>query len=135
MLNVQGLRAGYGQTTVLTGIDLHVDAGELVVVIGPNGHGKTTMLRAISGLIPVRGGTVEFKDERVDRLRAEAIVGRGLTHIPQGDLLFPDMTVEENLMLGSFRSRWPSRTPREGLRDLRPAGGAACPARTHAVRR
>jgi branched-chain amino acid transport system ATP-binding protein len=104
VLTVRGLEAGYGQTRVLTGIDLHVDAGELVVVIGPNGHGKTTMLRAISGLIPVRAGTVEFKGERVDRARAESIVAHGITHIPQGDLLFPDMTVEENLLMGAFRS-------------------------------
>mgnify|MGYP001485352799 FL=1 len=104
MLKIDGLHAGYGQTRVLVGIDLHVDTGEFVVVIGPNGHGKTTMLRAISGLIPVRDGSVEFKGERIDRLRTEAVVARGLTHIPQGDLLFPDMTVEENLFLGAFRS-------------------------------
>lgn len=102
MLNVEGLHAGYGQTKVLVGLDLQVQAGEFVVVIGPNGHGKTTMLRAISGLIPVQAGTVEFKGERIDRLRTEAVVARGLTHIPQGDLLFPDMTVEENLFLGAF---------------------------------
>jgi branched-chain amino acid transport system ATP-binding protein len=105
VLTIEGLVAGYGQTRVLDGLDLHVDAGEFVVVIGPNGHGKTTMLRAISGLIPVRGGSVEFKGERIDKLRAEAVVSRGLTHIPQGDLLFPDMTVEENLFLGAFRSK------------------------------
>lgn len=105
MLKIEGLHAGYGPTRVLVGLDLHVDSGEFVVVIGPNGHGKTTMLRAISGLIPVRAGSVEFKGERIDRLRTEAVVARGLTHIPQGDLLFPDMTVEENLFLGAFRSR------------------------------
>jgi branched-chain amino acid transport system ATP-binding protein len=104
VLTVRGLQAGYGQTRVLTGVDLHVDAGEFVVVLGPNGHGKTTMLRAISGLIPVRAGTVEFKGHRLDRARAESIVAHGITHIPQGDLLFPDMTVEENLLMGAFRS-------------------------------
>lgn len=111
MLTVTGLQAGYGQTRVLTGIDLHVETGEFVVVIGPNGHGKTTMLRAISGLIPVRAGTVEFKGERLDRLRAESIVAHGITHIPQGDLLFSDMTVEENLLMGAFRS-FSTRTDR-----------------------
>ncbi len=102
MLEVRGLRAGYGGSVVIDGIDLDVAAGEFVVVIGPNGHGKTTLLRAISGLLPARSGSVAFKGEDITGQRTEAIVGRGLVQIPQGDLLFPDMSVQENLLLGAF---------------------------------
>jgi branched-chain amino acid transport system ATP-binding protein len=102
MLEVRGLRAGYGAGVVIDGIDLDVAAGEFVVVIGPNGHGKTTLLKAISGLLPARAGSVRFKGEDVTGQRTESIVGRGLVQIPQGDLLFPDMSVQENLLLGGF---------------------------------
>ncbi len=102
MLEVRGLRAGYGGSVVIDGVDLDVASGEFVVVIGPNGHGKTTLLRAISGLLPARGGSVRFKGEDITGERTESIVGRGLVQIPQGDLLFPDMSVQENLLLGAF---------------------------------
>lgn len=105
MLTVSQVEAGYGDTRVLQGIDLEVAAGEFVVVIGPNGHGKTTLLKTISGLIPVRAGRIEFRDEPISGLRPEKIVERGVIQIPQGDLLFPDLTVEENLLLGAFRAR------------------------------
>lgn len=104
VLRLSGVEAGYGQGLVLHGIDLEVASGELVVVIGPNGHGKTTLLRAISGLIPCSRGTIDYRGKRISGLRTERIVDLGLTQIPQGDLLFPDMTVQENLLLGSFRS-------------------------------
>ena len=104
LLSVSGLIAGYGEGTVLHGIDLEVGAGELVVVIGPNGHGKSTLLKAISGLVSVTQGSIDFEGHRISDLRTERIVDLGLTQIPQGDLLFPDMTVRENLLLGAFRS-------------------------------
>ena len=103
-LRVSGVDAGYGQGMVLHGVDLEVPSGELVVVIGPKGHGKTTLLRAISGLVPCARGTIDYKGKRISGLRTERIVDLGLTQIPQGDLLFPDMTVQENLLLGAFRS-------------------------------
>lgn len=103
LLSVTGVTAGYGQGLVLQGVDLTVRSGELVVVIGPNGHGKSTLLRAISGLVPAIQGRIDFAGERISGLRTERIVARGLTQIPQGDLLFPDMSVQENLLLGSFR--------------------------------
>jgi branched-chain amino acid transport system ATP-binding protein len=102
MLEVRGLRAGYGASTVLRDIDLDVGAGEFVVLIGPNGHGKTTLLRAISGLLNPRAGTIRFRGEDIAGRRTESVVGAGLVHIPQGDMLFPDMTVQENLQLGAF---------------------------------
>ena len=102
VLEVRNLNAAYGQTRVLEGVDLTVAAGEFVVVIGPNGHGKTTLLRTISGLVPTTAGEITFDGERIDGERPERIAMRGLVHIPQGDLPFVDMTVEENLVLGAF---------------------------------
>lgn len=113
MLEVRGLRASYGQTRVLEGVDLDVGDGEFLVVIGPNGHGKTTLLRTISGLLPASGGEVVFDGERIDGRRPESIAARGLIHIPQGDLPFGDMTVEENLALGAFAGgAWSGRGDR-----------------------
>jgi branched-chain amino acid transport system ATP-binding protein len=113
MLKVRNLRAAYGETRVLEGVDLSVRSGELVVVIGPNGHGKTTLLRTISGLVPATGGEITFDGERIDGDRPERIAMRGLVHIPQGDLPFVDMSVEENLVLGAFpRGAWRGRLER-----------------------
>ena len=102
MLEVRGLYAAYGQTQVLEGVDLTVADGEFVVVIGPNGHGKTTLLSTISGLVPASAGQIVFDGERIDDERPDRIARRGLVHIPQGDLPFADMTLEENLVLGAF---------------------------------
>lgn len=102
ILDVRGLWAGYGDTMVVRGLDLRVGAGETVVIIGPNGHGKTTLLRTISGLIRPRRGDMYLRGERIDGRNAETIAGLGMVHIPQGDLLFPEMTVEENLLMGAF---------------------------------
>lgn len=113
MLEVRGLRTGYGPAVVLDSLDLDVADGEFVVIIGPNGHGKTTLLRAISGLLPARQGSIRFRGEDITGARTESIVARGLVHIPQGDLLFPDMSVQENLLLGAFATpRGTDRTAR-----------------------
>lgn len=105
MLTVAAVEAGYRGTPVLRGVDLTVAVGEFVVIIGPNGHGKTTLLKAISGLVPLTAGQIELDGARIDTLAPDKIVARGVVQIPQGDLLFPDMTVEENLTLGAFRER------------------------------
>jgi branched-chain amino acid transport system ATP-binding protein len=102
LLDIAGLRAGYGATEVLHGVDLQVSEGEFSVLIGPNGHGKSTLLRAISGLVSPRAGSIRFNGSRIDGMRTENIVAQGLVHIPQGDMIFPDMTVSENLALGAF---------------------------------
>jgi branched-chain amino acid transport system ATP-binding protein len=102
LLDVAGVRASYDSTTVLHGVDLRVGRGEISVVIGPHGHGKTTLLRVISGLVTPSAGTISLAGQDITRARPERITARGLVHIPQGDLLFPDMTVLENLTLGAF---------------------------------
>jgi branched-chain amino acid transport system ATP-binding protein len=133
MLEVRNLRAAYGETRVLEGVDLSVRSGELVVVIGPNGHGKTTLLRTISGLIPATGGEITFDGERIDGDRPERIAMRGLVHIPQGDLPFVDMSVEENLALGAFpREAWRSR--REQLERVYAIFPPLAERRTHRAR-
>ena len=109
-LQVRGLVAGYDRSVVIDGLDLEVGDGATAVVIGPNGHGKTTLLRAISGLIEPMRGEVELAGERIDGLPAEAIAARGLVHVMQGDGLFVHMTVEENLLMGAFpSSSWRER--------------------------
>jgi branched-chain amino acid transport system ATP-binding protein len=101
-LAVRGLVAGYDRSVVIDGLDLEVSAGATAVVIGPNGHGKTTLLRAVSGLIKPFRGEVELAGERIDGLAAEAIARKGVVHVMQGDGLFVEMTVEENLLMGAF---------------------------------
>ncbi len=103
MLKVTDLCAGYGGSQVLHSLSLHVDDGETVIVLGPNGHGKTTLLRTISGLIRPTDGTVEFDGQVISALRASDIVAAGVIHIPQGDLVFPELTVMDNLSMGAYR--------------------------------
>ncbi len=110
LLSVRGLQAGYDRAVVVRDLDLTVEPGRTAVVIGPNGHGKTTMLRAISGLITPWAGEVMLDGRRVDGRSAEQIAGLGVVHIMQGDGLFADMTVEENLLMGAFQGRsWGGR--------------------------
>jgi branched-chain amino acid transport system ATP-binding protein len=115
VLEVRGLAAGYAGSEVLHGIDLRVGEGEGVIVLGPNGHGKTTLLRAVTGLVPVRSGEVIFDGRDITRWRADVIAAAGIVHIPQGDLLFPEMTVRENLLMGAYnRPTWAERKSRLG---------------------
>jgi branched-chain amino acid transport system ATP-binding protein len=110
MLEVRDLHAGYAGSEVLFGVSLSVDSGEGVVVLGPNGHGKTTLLRAVSGLVRPSSGTVELDGERISEKQPEAIAAAGVIHIPQGDMLFPEMTVYENLVMGAYvKSAWRER--------------------------
>jgi branched-chain amino acid transport system ATP-binding protein len=100
LLRLDGLEAGYGDLTAVSGVSLEVRRGEAVALIGANGAGKTTTLRAISGLLPVRAGRIEFEGARLDGLGSAQIVARGIAHVPEGRQLFPTMTVRDNLELG-----------------------------------
>jgi branched-chain amino acid transport system ATP-binding protein len=111
MLAVRDMHAGYGGSEVLFGVSLDVGDGEGVVVLGPNGHGKTTLLRTISGLVRPTAGEIELDGELISELRPDAIAAAGVIHIPQGDLLFPEMTVRENLLMGAYvKPAWRERT-------------------------
>jgi branched-chain amino acid transport system ATP-binding protein len=110
MLEAHALRAGYDRSLVVRDLELVVEEGQTAVVIGPNGHGKTTLLRALSGLVRPSGGSVSLAGERIDGRSAEAIAALGVVHVMQGDGLFAEMTVEENLLIGAFqRSSWRDR--------------------------
>ncbi|KRW93830.1 ABC transporter ATP-binding protein [Paracoccus sp. MKU1] len=102
MLTVEGLRSRYGRIEVLHGIDLHVDSGEIVTVVGANGAGKTTLLRCLSGVQPVSAGQITFRGEPLAGVPAHRRPARGLTQSPEGRQIFTNLTVEENLRLGAF---------------------------------
>lgn len=103
LLEVQGLAVSYGTARVLQDVSLDVDASETVTLIGANGAGKTSCLRAISGLTPAAAGEIRFAGQRIDTLSPRARLALGLVHVPEGKRLFPRMTVHENLALGAFR--------------------------------
>ena len=103
LLDVRGLRAGYGETNVLSGIDLTVAPGEIVAVLGSNGVGKSTLNRTLSGVVRAREGSIRFDGASIEHEKPPAIVGRGLIHVPEGRRIFPNMTVSDNLDLGSYR--------------------------------
>jgi len=105
MLRVQNLRASYGNLEVLRNISLHVDPGEIVVLIGANGAGKSTLLNTIAGLLRPRGGKVVFQGREIQSLPACQIVLRGISLVPEGRQLFGPMTVMENLALGGYSLR------------------------------
>ena len=96
-LELEGVCAAYGRIQVLRGIDLTVPAGSVVALLGPNGVGKTTTLRAISGTVPVSAGRVRLDGRRIDNLRPNAIARRGLVLVPEGRGVFPALSVEDNL--------------------------------------
>jgi len=101
-LVLDGVSAGYQGTQVLKRLSLEVAAGTLVTIIGPNGHGKTTLLRCVSGLVRATAGTIRFGEVTLSRLSPDRVVAAGVIHIPQGDLLFPDMSVRDNLLMGAY---------------------------------
>lgn len=105
MLKVRDLRAGYGKADVLHGIGFEVNAAECVALVGANGAGKSTTLKCICGLVPVRAGSIEFEGQRIDGLPGHAIVRRGITMCPEGRQVFPEMSVLENLEMGAHTRR------------------------------
>ena len=103
MLEVSALRGGYGRVEVLRGIDLAVQAGEIVALLGSNGAGKTTLNNTLSGLLPPFSGTIRFADRSISGARYTEIVAAGLVHVPEGRRVFPNLSLLENLELGAYR--------------------------------
>jgi branched-chain amino acid transport system ATP-binding protein len=102
MLSVSDLHVSYGAITALGGISLEIEAGSIVTLIGGNGAGKTTTLRTISGLLRPKSGTITFLGETISALPAHQIVARGLSHVPEGRMVFSNLSVDENLAMGAY---------------------------------
>lgn len=102
LLEVRSVTSGYGDLVVLHDINLFVEASEIVAIIGANGAGKSTLLNTIVGLVPVRSGQVIFAQQEISREAPQLIVRRGLVEVPERRQLFPEMSVEENLLLGAY---------------------------------
>src|SRR5438445_9350399 len=105
LLKVRGLTAGFGAGPVLFGIDLDVAPAELVALVGANGAGKSTLLGVLSGLVPAAAGTIILAGAEVTNERPEALVRKGIAHVPQGRRLFGTLSVEKNLLLGAYLRR------------------------------
>jgi branched-chain amino acid transport system ATP-binding protein len=105
MLKVNEIYASYGPVVALRGVSLHVPEGGIVSVLGANGAGKSSALRAISGLVRISRGSIEFMGHRIDHLAPENIVQRGISQVPEGRQIFGELSVEENLRLGAYTRR------------------------------
>jgi branched-chain amino acid transport system ATP-binding protein len=105
MLEIKDLQCAYGKVSALKGISLTVSKGELVTLVGANGAGKSTTLRSISGLVPAKHGSIVFNGIDITKSSARQILAHGIAHCPEGRHVFPDMSVQENLALGSYLRR------------------------------
>src|SRR4030095_13171366 len=102
LLTLDAVEAFYGSIQALKGVSFKVPRGSIVTLLGANGAGKSTTLKCISGLVAPARGTVSFRGQRIDRLPSEAIVRLGISHVPEGRDLFPELTVLENLTMGAY---------------------------------
>jgi branched-chain amino acid transport system ATP-binding protein len=102
MLEISNLRAGYGAINVLWDVSLQIAEGGMTAIIGPNGAGKTTLLRAIMGLVPITHGSIQLNGDSIANAATWDLVERGICMIPEGRMVFRDMSVEENLLMGAF---------------------------------
>lgn len=105
MLTVSNLHVSYGAIKALHGIDLHVPQGSIVTLIGANGAGKSTTLRALSGLVKPTDGTIEYDGREISKVPANKLVAAGLCHVPEGRMVFANLTVHENLQMGAYLQR------------------------------
>ena len=105
MLRIENLAVSYGAIRALHGISLEVPAGSIVTLIGSNGAGKSTTLRTVSGLIKPQQGSITYDGARIDHLAPHQIVARGLCHVPEGRMVFANLTVQENLAMGAYLQR------------------------------
>ncbi|MFT3801161.1 MAG: ABC transporter ATP-binding protein [Burkholderiaceae bacterium] len=117
LLSIRDLHAGYGEAEVLHGVDITVFEREFVCIIGANTAGKSTILRTISRLVPRASGRLRFGDVDLSTRRSHQVPALGIAHVPEGRQIFPDMTVEENLLLGAFTARAASDLPAR-MRDV-----------------
>ncbi|MCF8057208.1 MAG: ABC transporter ATP-binding protein [Desulfocapsa sp.] len=112
MLELRNVNAAYGNIQVLHGLDIVINRGEIITLIGANGAGKSTTLMAISGIVPIRSGKILFEGEPIHRLSPEKLVAMGICQVPEGRHIFPQLTVQENLDMGAFL-----RTDSDGIKE------------------
>jgi len=112
MLELRNVSAAYGNIQVLHNIDIVINRGEIITLIGANGAGKSTILMAISGIVPVRSGKILFEDVSIHKLSPEKLVAKGICQVPEGRHIFPELTVKENLDMGAFL-----RNDGDGIRE------------------
>ena len=133
LMEAKSIRAGYGDKNVLHDVSFTIPEGDIVVLLGANGAGKTTTMRALSGTLPIKGGSVRFAGEEITGASVPKIVKRGMSLVPQGRGTFPELTVMENLEIGAYQIRskkqidedielWFTRFPRLGERRTQKAG-------------
>jgi branched-chain amino acid transport system ATP-binding protein len=119
LLELKNVSSAYGSVEALRGVTMHVDAGEVVTLLGANGAGKSTTLRTISGLIQPTTGEIRFEGNRIDTLSPEQIVRLGISHVPEGRRIFPGLTVRENIMLGATsRGTLPRKTMSDDVEKM-----------------
>ena len=109
MLSIENIKSAYGRIEALHGVTLHVDAGEIVTLIGANGAGKTTLMHAISGVQPITEGAIRYEGEPIEQRPAHARVALGISQVPEGRQIFEPLSVKDNLMLGAWLH------PKDGL--------------------
>ncbi|MBS8261556.1 ABC transporter ATP-binding protein [Roseibium polysiphoniae] len=102
LLTLDAVTGGYGDTNILQEVSMHVDAEEIVVIVGPNGAGKSTAMKAVFGLLNVRGGSIVFDGDNITKWAPNRIVQRGICYVPQVDNIFREMSIHENLEMGAF---------------------------------
>ena len=117
LLSIHDLEVSYGAVQVLFGVNLEVHAGEIVCIIGPNGAGKSTVIKAVIGLVEVQRGSVEFDGRDITNLPAHVVPSLGVTYVPQGRIVFAQMTVADNLEMGAFLQR-DARKRREAVQSV-----------------
>jgi branched-chain amino acid transport system ATP-binding protein len=116
-LEIRNMRVGYGAVEVLKGISLQIEKGKVICLLGANGAGKSTALRALSGLVPLTGGEIQFDGQRIDGLPPHHIVRKGVIHVPEERRLFPEMSVKENLEMGAYLEK-DQKKLKEGFEEV-----------------